>query len=99
VTVVARRNTVIGVGRHDLVEFAFAVISSGFRESRLKEPAPAAAAVVVGLVGRHVYEILFAHNCFDNIPHVFRHRIAKALANQLAGVLNRELDLQVLVPA
>ena len=98
VTVVARCNTVIGVRLPDLLEFSFAVIPSGFRESRLQEAAPAAAAVVVGSVGRHVDEILLAHNCLDHIPQVFGHWIAEALANQLAGVLNRELDLEVLVP-
>ena len=64
----------------------------------MQEPAAAAATVVVGAVGKHVDKILFTHNGFNNKPKVLCDRITKAFAYELAGVLNRKLDFQVLVP-
>ena len=91
VAVMARRNTVISLCSHYLLKFAFAVIASGFGKSRLKESSSSATAVVVGLVGSHLYKIFLAHNCFNNIAKVVCHRVAQTLANQLAWVLNRKL--------
>ncbi len=96
--VMAGCQAVIGPGLHDLFKFSPAVISPGFRKPRLKITAPAPAAVIVGSVGLHVHEILFAHNRFDNISHIFRHRVAEAFSNQLARILDREFDLQIFVP-
>ena len=39
-----------------------------------------------------------AHHRFDHVAQIFGHGIAETLAHQLAGVLDRELDLEVLVP-
>ena len=64
----------------------------------MQKSAAAAAAVVVGAVGGHINEILFAHHRFDHIPQVLRHRISEALAHQLTGVLHGEFDAQILVP-
>jgi hypothetical protein len=96
--VMAGCQAVIGPGFHDLFKFSPAVISPGFRKPGLKVTAPAPAAVVVGSVGLHVHEILFAHNRFDNIAHIFRHRVAEAFSNQLTRILDREFDLQIPVP-
>jgi len=96
--VVAGRDAIMGTGCHDLFEFQPAVRTSGFGKAGLQETAAAPTAIVVGPVGKHVDEILFSHNGFDNKPQVLRHRITKAFSNQLAGVLNCELDFQVLVP-
>ena len=98
VAVMARRNTVICSCRHYLLKFAFAVFASGFGKSRLKESAATATAVVVGLVGRHLYKIFFSNNGFNNIAKVVCHRIAQTLANQLAGVLYRKFYSQIFVP-
>jgi hypothetical protein len=46
----------------------------------------------------HVDEIFFTHNRFHGISQIFGHRIPKALSNQLAGILNRKFNFQVLVP-
>jgi hypothetical protein len=62
----------------------------------LQEPAAAAAAEVVGAVGVHVDEVLFTDHRLDHIAQVLGHRIAEAFAHQLAGILDRELDLRSL---
>ncbi len=64
----------------------------------MQETAAAAAAVVVGAVGKHVDEIFLAHDGFYNKPQILCHRIAKTFSYELARVLNRKLDFQVLVP-
>ena len=64
----------------------------------MKESATAAATEIVGAVGLHVDEILFADHGFDNKAQVFGDGVAKTFANDLAGILHREFDLQVLVP-
>ena len=96
--VVARRNTVRGAGGHNLVEFYFTEGVALFGEPVLqKAPAPA-AAIVIGAVGGHVDKVFFAHHGSDHIAHIFGHRIAEALTNQLARILAGKLDLAVLVP-
>ena len=96
--VMAGSQAVIGPGFYDLFKFSPAVISPGFRKPGLKITAPAPAAVVVGSIRLHVHEVLFAHNRFDNIPHIFGHRVTEAFSNQLARILDREFDLQIFVP-
>ena len=98
VAVMTRRNTVIRFCSHYLLIFASAVFASGFGKSGLKESAAAATAVVVRLVGRHLYKIFLAHNCFNNIPKVLCHRIAQTLSNQLAWVLYRKFYFKIFVP-
>jgi hypothetical protein len=98
VTVMARRNTVIRSCCHYLLKFASAVFASGFGKSRLKESPPSATAVVVRLVGSHLYKIFHAHNCFNNITKVVCHRVAQTLSNQLAWVLYRKFYFQIFVP-
>jgi hypothetical protein len=71
---------------------------SGIRITGLQISAAAAATVVVGLVGIHFNKIFFSHNRLYNIAKIIRHRISKAFAHDLTRVLNRKLDLQILVP-
>jgi hypothetical protein len=97
-TVMAPGNAVIRARRLDLFIFDFAVGQSLFLEPGLQESAAAAAAVVVGAVGLHVNEVFFAYHGFDHEAQIFGNGVAKAFANDLAGVLHREFDLQVLVP-
>ena len=98
VAVMARRNTVIRSCHHDLIKFSFAVIASGFGKSGLKESSASATAVVVRLVGSHLYKIFRAYNCFNNIPKVLCHRVSQTLANQLAGVLYSKFYFQIFIP-
>jgi hypothetical protein len=97
-TVVACSNTIIGSSRHDLVKFNLPVMMPGIRVAGLQIPAATAATVVVGLVGMHVNEVLLSHNGLHNKAQIIRHRIPKALAHDLTRILNRKLDLQILVP-
>jgi len=46
----------------------------------------------------HVDEILFTHHRLDHVAQVFRYGVAISLAHQLAGILDRKLDLALLVP-
>jgi hypothetical protein len=98
VAVMARGNTIICLSILDLIKFQLSVMMPGVSKPRLQITAPATTAVIVGSVGMHINEILFTHNRFDNEPQVFCNRITKGLSHQLAGVLNRELHLQILVP-
>jgi len=92
VAVVAPGNAVIRAGRLDLLVFQPAVLQALVLEPGLQESAAAAAAVVVGSVGLHVDEIFFSHHGFDHKAKVLGNGIAIALADDLAGVLDRELD-------
>jgi hypothetical protein len=68
-------------------------LPAGIRQTGLQKSAAAAATVIVGPVRRHVDKIFFAHYCFYNKSQIFGHRISKAFADQLAGILNRKFDL------
>ena len=96
--VVARRQAVISPGFLDLIKFSFAVISPGFGKTGLQKTTATAATVIVRSVGIHINKIFFTHHRFHNKAHIFRHRIAEALAYQLAWILYCELYLQILVP-
>jgi len=82
----------------NLIQFQLAVFPAGIGIPGLQETAPTATAVVVGLIGYHVYEVLFAYDRLHNKPQIFRYRIAEALSNNLTGILNRKLDAQIPVP-
>ena len=96
--VVACGNTVFRSGGLNLVVFDFAVFEAFFLVPGLQESAPAAAAEIVGAVGNHIDEIFFSNHRPDHIAKIFGHGIAKALSNDLAGILYGKLDFQVLVP-
>ncbi len=98
VTVVTTRNAVVGAGGLDLSIFESAVFKALLLIPGLQETAAAAATKIVGPVGLHVDKIFFAHHRLDHIAKVFGDGVAVAFANDLAGVLNREFDFQVLVP-
>jgi hypothetical protein len=91
--VVARRNTVIGLGVQDLICLEPAVGTTFIRIPGLEETAAAAATVVVGLVGMHLNKIFLTYNRFDDKPQIFRNGISITFAHDLARVLNRKLDL------
>jgi hypothetical protein len=96
--VVAACDAVIRARGFDLLILDLAVGQSLFLEPGLQESAAATAAVIVGAVGLHVDEVFFTHHGFDYKPQVFGNGVAKAFADDLAGILNRELDFQILVP-
>jgi hypothetical protein len=91
-------DAILSSGCHDLLEFQPAVSASGFGKTRLQESAAPAATVIVGTVGKHIHKIILTDNGSYNKSQILRHGIAKTFPDQLAGILNRKLDLQVLVP-
>ena len=96
--VVASGDAVIRTGCLDLIVFESAEFQAVFLESGLQKPAAAAAAIIVGSIGDHVDKIFFTHNRFHDETEIFRDGIAIAFTDNLAGVLDRELDFQILVP-
>jgi hypothetical protein len=96
--VVTCGNAVIGSGGLNLGVLDFPVLEPLLFVPGLQKTAPAAAAEIIGPVGVHIDKVLFAYYRFDDKAKIFCHRIAKALADDLAGILNGELDLEVFVP-
>ncbi len=68
VAVVATGDAIVCTCGLDLIVFDLPVSQAFFFESGLKEPAAAAAAIIVGAVGLHVDEVFFAHNGFHHKP-------------------------------
>jgi hypothetical protein len=64
----------------------------------LQETAAAAAAVVVGHVGGHVNKVFFPNHGFDHKTKILGAFITEAFADDVAGILDGELDLEVFVP-
>jgi hypothetical protein len=63
-----------------------------FLETGLEKSTASATAKIIGFIGCHVNEVFFTHNFFYNISHFFGNRIAQCLSDQLAGILESELD-------
>ncbi len=97
-TVVAGRDAVIGTGGLDLIVFDFSIDQTLVLESGLEKSPAAAAAEVVGFIGGHVYKVLFPHHRLHNKPQIIGNGIAIAFPDNLAGILNGELDFEILVP-
>jgi hypothetical protein len=91
-------NTVSGFSRQNLFGFELAVATTRLRISCLEKSSSSTTAIIVRPVRMHVNKILFTHHRFYGISQVLGHRISKAFADQLAGVLHRKLNLQILVP-
>jgi hypothetical protein len=98
VAVMAAGNAIIGAGSLDLLIFQATILEALFLEPGLQESASATAAKVVGAIGRHINEILLAHHRLDHETKIFGDGIAVAFTHDLAGVLDGEFNLQLLVP-
>lgn len=91
-TVMARCDAVIGSSCLNLVEFDFSVNSSFLFSSRLQKASASSAAVIVGTIGGHIDKIFLPNHFSDYIPHIIGSGVAKALSDQLTGVLQGELQ-------
>ncbi len=91
-------NYVISACGFDLLVFHPSVFEAFFLESRLEETTAAAAAIIVRFVRGHVDEVFFTHDLFDGITEPFGYWVSETFPHDLARVLNRELDLEILVP-
>ncbi len=96
--VMTGRNTVVRMGRFDLLVLYFAIGEALFFKSRLEKPAASAATIVIGAVGLHIDKILFAHDRFHDKAQVLGNRVSEGFTDDLARVLDRKLDLEVFVP-
>jgi hypothetical protein len=96
--VVAPGNAIIRTGGDNLVEFDFAVGSAFFGETRLQKTTATATTVVVRFIRGHLDEIFFAYHRFDDESQIIGDFVALAFTDNLAGILNGELDFTVLVP-
>jgi len=97
-TVVTGGNAVIRTRSLDLIVFEKAVCQPGVFIAGLQKTAPAAAAVIVGSIRMHLDEVFLSHTGFDYKPQIFGYGISKTFPNDLTGILNRELYLQLLIP-
>ena len=97
-TIMASGNAVGGPRGLNLLVFDLPKLQALLLETGLQEAAAAAAAIVIGAVGLHIDKVLFPDHRLDDISKVFGDGIAIAFSNDLTGILNRELDLQVFVP-
>ena len=68
--IMAGSDRVSGACTHYLVEFDFAIVPACVRKPGLEKSAAAAAAVIIGHIGSHVDEVLFADDLFDHIAKV-----------------------------
>jgi hypothetical protein len=98
VAVMAAGNAVSRAGFLDLLILEPAELQALLFEAGLEESTAAAATIIIGLVGLHINEVFFAHNGFDHESQVIGNRVPKGLAHDLARILHRKFDLQILVP-
>ena len=69
-----------------------------FFHTRLKKTTTAAATIIIGPVGHHIYKIFFPDDRFDHISQIFGNGVTKRLAYDLAGVLHGKFNFQILIP-
>jgi hypothetical protein len=96
--VVAAGNAVVCTGLHNLVELYLAVGPPRFGKTGLKKAAAAAATEVVRLVRGHLDDVLFADYRSDDKTQIIGDDVAEAFPDNLAGVLDSELDFSLAVP-
>lgn len=97
-TVMTSGNAIIRTGSLDLLVLDSAILQTLILESRLEESTAAAATEVIGLVGRHVDKVLFSYRHLDSVSQIIRYSISETLSYNLAGILNRKFNFQILVP-
>ncbi len=98
VTVMATGNTVIGTGGSNLVKFHLTVSPAFLGISCLQKATATATAIIIGSVRRHLYDVFFANHRFDNETQIIGNRLAKTLADDLAGILDGKLYLKIFIP-
>jgi hypothetical protein len=96
--VMAAGNTIIGPGSDDLVEFYLAISAALFGKSRLQESTAAATAIIIRFIRGHFDDIFFPHHRFNNKPQIVGDWVTKTLSDNLAGILDGEFYLAILVP-
>ncbi len=96
--VMASGDAIVCTSRLDLIIFKLSIQQALIFESGLQESTTTTAAIIIGSIGLHIDEIFFTHHGFHHKPQIFCDGVAITLSNDLAGILYRELDFQILVP-
>ena len=96
--VMTGRDAVIRSCRFNLAIFNFSISQTLFLESGLQKAAPAPAAKVVGLVGRHVDKVFFSDNRLDYKAEIIGNGIPVRFSDDLTGILYGEFNFEILVP-
>ena len=96
--VMAGGDAIVRTSCQNLVQLHFAVFMTRLGKARLQVSAATAAAVIVGFIGVHIHKIFFPDHGLDHKTEVICYWVTKGFSYQLAGVLDRKFDLQVLVP-
>jgi hypothetical protein len=96
--VVAAGNAVVGTGFNDLVKFYLAVGPPRLGKTGLEKAAAAAATEIIRFVRGHLDEVLLTDHRSDDKPQVIGDNVAEAFPDNLAGVLDGELDFSLAVP-
>ena len=96
--VMAGRDAIVGTGGQDLLGLHASVFPAGFRDSRTAGTRRRRRSSNCWTGWGHVDEVLLADHRFDHEAQVLGNRIAVAFAHDLAGILNGELDFQILIP-
>jgi hypothetical protein len=96
--VVTTCNAIVCSGNLNLIVFQPAEFQPGFLVSGLKKTASPTAAIIIGTVGMHLDKIFFTYHGFDYKAQIFGNGVSVAFAHDLTGILNCELDFQILVP-
>ena len=97
-TIVARGDSILSSSLLNLVELYPAIFTTLIGKSRLQKTTTAAATIVVGLIGCHIYEVFFTDHLFNHVAQVIGYGVPEGLSNQLTGILHSEGHLQLFVP-
>jgi hypothetical protein len=98
VAVMAAGDTVIRAGFLYLFVLQPAEFQTIFLETGLEESTAPPAAIIVGPVGLHIDKVFLSDDRFDHVAQIFGNRIPITLAHDLAGILDRKFNFQLLVP-
>jgi len=96
--IMAAGDTVIRTGFLYLFVLQPAEFQTLIFHAGLEETAAAAAAIIVGPVGGHIYKVFFSDDRFDHESQIFGNGFPKSLAYDLTGVLYGKFNFQILVP-
>jgi hypothetical protein len=96
--VMAAGDTVIRTGFLYLFVLQPAEFHTLIFHAGLKETAAAAAAIIVGPVGGHIYKVFFSDHRFDHVSQIFGNGFPITFAHDLTGILYGKFNFQVLVP-
>jgi hypothetical protein len=95
--VMAAGDTVIRTGFLYLFVLQPAEFQTLIFHAGLEETAAAAAAIIVGPVGGHIYKVFFSDDRFDHVSQIFGNGFPKTFAHDLTGILYGKFNFQVLV--